>query len=57
MRLSTSKGETTTTYREHRIPLFRVAADEHFEETCEHLCSGGVRVTFTAPEDDGLDWD
>lgn len=58
MRLSTSKGEDTITYRGHRIPIFHVSREEYFGEACEHLAAGGVRVQQVLPDDyfDGLEW-
>lgn len=44
-------------YRDHRISKFPVAADEHFEETCERLATGGVHVLLVLPDDYYDEWD
>lgn len=57
MFLSTITDEDEVRYRAERIALFKSSADQHFEETCERLCTGGVKVKVVLPEDyfDGLD--
>lgn len=56
MFLSTIHNETEIRYREHRIPVHPRAADEYFEEVCEHVSAGGVRVRITEEIYDYPDW-
>jgi hypothetical protein len=55
--LKTIKGEWTTDYRDHVIARHQATRDEHFEETCERLATGGVRVSYETYYGDGEWWD